>query len=256
MIKMMAAVCRKPGMTHAEYVAYVQHVHGAISIEQPHTLRRYVQNHVFDAAFGSSSEAVHAMTVARDSVTELWWDSAKDMGANFAHEHVRTKVGPDAANFADASRTLSVVAVEAEQPVPNPGRAIGAKVLHYLRAAPGIALPEFFGRWAAAHQRALAAAPVAAAMVRRCVHNRQVSEFNPMLAYFGAKDVPVYEGVASLWFDSTASVGAFRDYERALLAINAEAGTAFYDPAQSFFVCATEVLIYERAPTPQAEVEA
>jgi len=246
MIKMMAAICRKPGMTHAEYLAYVQHVHGAISNEQPLTLRRYVQNHVFDAAFGSGSEAVHAMTVARDSVTELWWDSAEDMGVNFAHEHVRTKVGPDAANFADASRTLSVVAVEAEQTVPSPGRATGAKVLHYLRMAPGLALPDFFERWAGAHQRALAAAPRAAAAVRRCVHNRQVPQFNPMLAYFGAKDVPIYEGVASLWFDDTASVGAFRDYERALLAINAEPGAAFYDPAQSFFVYATEVPIYER----------
>ena len=67
-----------------------------------------------------------------------------------------------------------------------------------------------------------------------------------MLAYFGAKDVAIYEGVASLWFDNTASVAAFRDYERALLAVNAEAGAAFYDPAQSFFVYATEVPIYER----------
>jgi hypothetical protein len=246
MIKMMAAICRKPGMTHAEYVAYVQHVHGTISKEQPLTLRRYVQNHVFDAAFGSGSEAVHAMTVARDSVTELWWDSPKDMGENFAHEHVRSKVGPDAANFADASRTLSLVAVEAEQSVPNPGHATGAKVLHYLRGAAGLALPEFFTRWASAHQRALAASPLATATLRRCVHNQQVSEFNPMLAYFGAKDVAIYEGVASLWFDDTASVGAFRAYERALLAVNAEAGAAFYDPAQSFFVYATEVPILER----------
>lgn len=246
MIKMMAAICRKPGMTHAEYVAYVQHVHGAISKEQPLTLRRYVQNHVFDAAFGSSAEAVHAMTMARDSVTELWWDSPQAMGENFAHEHVRTKVGPDAANFADASRTLSLVAVEAEQPVPHPGRATGAKVLHYLRAAPGLALPAFFERWAAAHQRALAVAPLAAVALRRCVHNRQVAEFNAMLAYFGAMEAPVYEGVASLWFDDIASVGAFRAYERALLAANAEPGAAFYDPAQSFFVYATEVPIYER----------
>ncbi|WP_022980612.1 EthD domain-containing protein [Ideonella sp. B508-1] len=244
MIKMMAAICRKPGMTHAEYLAYVQHVHGAISNEQPLTLRRYVQNHVFDAAFGSSREAVHAMTMARDSVTELYWDSPADMGVNFAHEHVRTKVGPDAANFADASRTLSLVAVEAEQPVPQPGRVAGAKVLHYLRAAPGMTLEAFFQAWAAAHARALDAAPQAAAAVRRCVHSRQLAEFNPMLAYFGAKDVPIYEGVGTLWFDSPATVGAFRDYERALLAVNAEA--PFYDPAQSFFVYATEVLIYER----------
>jgi len=246
MIKMMAAVCRRPGMTHAEYVAYVQHVHGAVSTENPVNLRRYVQNHVFDAAFGSSAEAAHTMPVARDSVTELWWDSPEEMGANFAHEHVRTKVGPDAVNFGDVSRTLSMVATEAEQPVPNPGRPNGAKVLHYLRMADGLALPDFFARWAQAHERALADAPVAAALLRRCVHNRQVPQFNAMLAYFSAKDVPVYEGVASLWFDDTASVGAFRAYERALLAINAEPGAAFYQPAQSFFVYATEVPIYER----------
>lgn len=248
MIKMMAAICRKPGMTHAEYVAYVQHVHGAISKEQPHTLRRYVQNHVFDAAFGSSAQSSHAMTVARDSVTELWWDSPEEMGANFAHEHVRTKVGPDAANFGDTSRTLSLVAQEVAQTVPHPGRATGAKVLHYLRMAQGLglALPEFFDRWSSAHARALAAAPLAAAAIRQCVHNHQLSEFNAMLAYFGAQDVPVYEGVASLWFDDTASVGAFRAYERALLAVNGESGATFYDPVQSFFLYATEVPIYER----------
>jgi hypothetical protein len=249
MIKMMAAICRKPGMTHAEYVAYVQHVHGAISNQNPVALRRYVQNHVFDAAFGSSAETIHAQTMARDSVTELFWDSPQDMAATFGHEHVRSKVGPDAANFGDASRTLSMVAMEVEQAVPNPGPrpgALGAKVLHYLRMADGLALAAFFERWAVAHERALAASPVAAAAVRRCVHSRQLAEFNPMLAYFGAKDVPVYEGVASLWFDDTASVGAFRAYERALLAVNAAPESAFFQPAQSFFVYATEVPIYER----------
>lgn len=246
MIKMMAAVCRRPGMTHAEYCAYVQHVHGAISNENPVALRRYVQNHVFDAAFGSASETAHAMPVARDSVTELYWDNPDDMAATFAHEHVRTKVGPDAANFADASLSLSLVAGEAEQPVMQPGRASGAKVLHYLRAAEGLALPEFFERWARAHECALATEPVAAAALRRCVHNRQIPQFKGMLAYFSAKDVPIYEGVASLWFDDVSSIGAFRAYERALLAINADAATSFYRPAQSFFVYVTEVPIYER----------
>ena len=253
MIKMMAAICRKPGMTHSEYLAYVQHVHGAISNENPVALRRYVQNHVFDSAFGSQAEGVHTMTVARDSVTELWWDSPQDMQATFGHEHVRTKVGPDGANFGDVSRTLSVVAVEVEQPVPHPGPAVGAKVLHYLRKAPGLTLPEFFARWAQAHQQALAAAPLAAAALRRCVHNHQLSEFNPMLAYFGAKDVAVYEGIASLWFDNAASVGAFRWYERALLDLNAQPDTAFYDPAQSFFLYATELPIFERGPQQRLE---
>ncbi len=246
MIKMMAAICRRPGMTHAEYIAYVQYVHAEISNENPLALRAYVQNHVFDSAFGSAAEAAHTMTVARDSVTELYWDTAGDLQATFSHEHVRTKVGPDGRNFSDTSVALSLVAAEVEQPVARPGGGSGAKVLHYLRAAAALALPEFFARWEAAHGQALAAAPEAAAALRRCVHNRQLPQFNPMLAYFGGKDAPIYEGVGSLWFDNAASVGAFRAYERALLEINADPATAFYRPDQSFFLYTHEVQIYQR----------
>lgn len=246
MIKMMAAICRKPGMTHAEYVAYIQHVHGSLSNEEPVTLRRYVQNHVFDAAFGSAAETTHMQTMARDSVTELWWDDADAMRATFAHPHVRTRVGPDGANFSDLPRALSVVTEEVEQPVPHPASTVGAKVLHFLRAATGLPLAQFFERWQAAHAQVLAESPISAALLRRCVHNRQLAEFNPMLAYFGAKDMPIYEGVGSLWFDHTGTVGAFRDYERALLAANEQPGCAFYDPAQSFFLYVTEVPIYQR----------
>ena len=46
------------------------------------------------------------------------------------------------------------------------------------------------------------------------------------------------------YFTFAAVQGDYGMFRR--VAINAEAGCAFYDPAQSFFVCATEVLIYER----------
>jgi hypothetical protein len=248
MIKMIATLCRRPGMTHAEYLAYVQHVHGAIAAEQPVTLTRYVQNHVFDAAFGAAGDRTHALVPARDSVTELYWDDPQAMSQTFAHDHVRTKVGPDGANFSDLDVALSIVAHECEQPVRRPGTA-GAKVMHFLRAADGLALTEFFSRWASAHERAMTAVPAAADAIRRCVHNRQLPEFNKMLAYFGGSDV-FYEGVGSLWFDDAMCVGAFRLYERALLEINADPATAFYQPSQSFFLYATEVPIYERRPQP------
>lgn len=243
---MMAAVCRRPGMTHAEYVAYLQHVHGALSTANPVTLRRYVQNHVFDAAFGATTERSHTMVAARDSVTELYWDNSEDLGTTFAHEHVRSKVGPDARNFADEGATLSVVAEEVEQPVAQPAPRSGAKVMHYLRAAEGLALPEFFERWERAHKRALGIEPVAAATQRRCVHSRQLPEFNETLVYFGGNDMPIYEGVASVWYDNPATVGAFRAYERALLEINTCPESTFYRPESSFFLYATEVSIFER----------
>jgi len=203
MIKMIDTICRRPGMTHAESVAYVQHVHGAIAAEQPAGLNRYVQNHVFDAAFGAAGDRTHALVPARDSVTELYW----------------------------------------------PMRGAGAKVMHFLRAAEGLALPEFFDRWQRAHELALERAPAAAHAIRRCVHNRQLPEFNKMLAYFGGSDV-FYEGVGSLWFDDVSSIGTFRAYERALLEINNASTLAFYRPSQSFFLYTTEVPIFQQRKQP------
>ena len=71
MIKMMAAICRKPGITHAEYLAYVQHVHGAISNEQPLMLRRYVQNHIDGER---TRPDIPTTAVEIDGVAELWFD--------------------------------------------------------------------------------------------------------------------------------------------------------------------------------------
>ncbi|NDY93891.1 EthD domain-containing protein [Ideonella livida] len=246
MIQMLAAICRRPGMTHAEFIAYIQHRHAALSREQPVRLRRYVQHHVLDAAYGRLGEPTHppAQVLARDSVTELTWDHAADMVATFQHEHVRTRVGPDGALFADMSRSLSLVAEPLEQPVPHPGWG-GAKVLHVLFAAPEVSLPDFVARWEAAHRHALAQAPQAAAALRRTVHQRQLPEFNPMLAYFGG--LPEHpEGVASHWFDTPAHLGAFRAYEAAFQAFNDVPGQRFFDPSRSFQLHATEWLVLER----------
>lgn len=85
MIKMMVSVCRRPGMAHAELIAYVGYVRSAISRGNPVALRRYDQSDVFDSAFASHVEAAHTMTVACDSVDELDGDSAEEMGSTFLH---------------------------------------------------------------------------------------------------------------------------------------------------------------------------
>lgn len=242
MIKMMAAACRRPGMTHAEYVAYIHRVHGAIAREQPVTLRRYVQNHVFDAAFGTRADPTHQMIVSRDSVTELYWDDLAAMKDTFMHPHTREKVGPDGANFADLRTTLSLIAEETALPVPQPGPG-NAKVLHFLRKRPDLSLDDFYTRWTAAHARVLADTPVAAAALRQHVQNRQRTEGNALLAYFGGSDVPPYEGIGASWFDDETTIGLFRHYEAALLRLNADPALSFYVPEASFFLYAKEVQI-------------
>ncbi|MBU0860331.1 MAG: EthD domain-containing protein, partial [Alphaproteobacteria bacterium] len=128
MIKVLGAVTRRPGMTHAEYLAYIQYVHGKITTDNPLTISRYMQSHVFDGAFGSHAEATHCMPVARDSVTELCFDNAEAMIKTFSSDYVKQTVGPDAKNFSDEANSLSVMVTEVEQTVINPAQACGAKV--------------------------------------------------------------------------------------------------------------------------------
>jgi hypothetical protein len=54
MLKVLATVRRRPGMTEAEYRSYLQDVHGGLVKANPLGVARYVQNHVFDSAFGSA----------------------------------------------------------------------------------------------------------------------------------------------------------------------------------------------------------
>jgi hypothetical protein len=49
MIKLMAAIRRRPGMTQQEYFPYIREVHGGLSKAHPLTVRRYVQNHAWMA---------------------------------------------------------------------------------------------------------------------------------------------------------------------------------------------------------------
>jgi hypothetical protein len=245
-IKMIAAAGRRPGMTHGEYLAYVRDVHGGLVREQPVTLRRYVQNHIFDSAFGTAAEQTHRQIPNRDSVTELYWDSFALMGETFAHPHTLQKVGPDGANFADSRVSLSVIATEEEVAVPNPG--VGTvKVMHFLRMRADLDLARFLARWRAAHAAVMSGSVALASAVKRCVHSRQLPEGNSLLAYFGAESNQPYEGVVSLWFGDESDTVVFRQYERRLLELNTRDDLAFYVPAESFFVYAREVDILQPA---------
>lgn len=246
MIKVIAAVARRPGMTSAEFFAYIQNVHGSITADNPLTIHRYVQNHVYDGAFGAKSEKTHSQFPSRDCITELYFEDADALKSTFTNNYVKKVVGPDGQNFSDEANALSIVVEEYEQKVINPSKSCGGKVVQFLRAKEGLELNEFFERWCRAHTQALTMSPLAAATLRRCIHQHQLPQFNEMLSYFGGKDIPIYEGAASLWYDDMSTVGAFRAYEQVLQAINDNPDTAFYQPEQSFFVYVREVPIYAK----------
>jgi hypothetical protein len=240
MVKMIAAACRRPGMTHDEYIAYIYQVHAALARKNPVTLQRYVQNHVFDSAFGSSAMSTNQMVMCRDSVTELYWSSMEAMQQTFAHPYTQQTIGPDGKNFADVRVSLSLVTTEEPLAVKRPGVG-GAKVMHFLRMKEGLTLPEFFTRWSAAHKKVMDESQIAAISLRAYVQSRQLPEANAMLAYFGGEETRPFEGVGSLWYDNEASLAMFRHYEQSFIAVNSDERQAFYEPADSFFLYARAV---------------
>ena len=135
MIKMIAAARRKPGMTHQEYLNYAQNVHGTLARQKPLTIRRYVQSHVFDSAFGSDVDVGYHQTFNRDSVTELFFDDFAGLVQTFSDPYVQQTVRSDGANFADLSEQFAQLMTEVPMPVARPG-AGEIKVMHFIKKLP------------------------------------------------------------------------------------------------------------------------
>ena len=253
MIKLVAAVRRRPGMTRAEYADYVREVHGGIAVAKKLTLRKYVQNHVFDSAYGALGDPGYQVTLPRDSVTELHFDSVETMGQTFADPYTREVVGPDGVNFSDLPVALSLLVEERRTEVPRPGPG-AVQVLYFLKAAEGLAPGAFQQRWEQAHAAALADPSGTTA------HRLRGYEWNPAAAgggnaaYFGGSGQPTYEAYAALWFDEGEAVAGVRAYETELARHAEHQGGPFHQPSLSFFLLTREVVIFDDTKDTEALV--
>lgn len=240
MITLMSAIRRRPGLSRAEFVAYLRDVHGEIAAKEPLQLSRYVQNHVTDAVAGTSDDARYAVAPDRDNVTELVFEDFPALGATMGAPYSRDVVGPDGANFSDLSTAYAVLVDNAEQPVPQPGPG-AVKVFVWLHAADGVGLDAFRELLAQAHA---GVGPELLEPVRGLAHHHQLPQGAPLLQYFGGLGVHVYEGVLSLRL--AAGAGALDTARRYVDALAAAAPEPFFDPARSFTLVCDEVVILDR----------
>lgn len=238
MLKIVAAVRRKPGMTHAEFVDYIVNVHGSLARAEPLGLSRYVQNHVLDGSFGSNDSTNYPIPFHRDSVTELYFKSADDLGRTFAHEYTRTIVGPDAKNFAELSTNEATLTFETVVAAPV-GSVNATKIMHFLVASGAAQITEAQEGWLQAHERARDAAPTFAASLQGTTRSDSVatSPDSPMAGYFGGTDRKPLAVVASHWV-SDPNASAFRAYDSAIFA------SGLYDPKYSSYLIVKEVEIF------------
>jgi hypothetical protein len=246
-IKLIAASRRRPGLTRAEYYRYIEHYHGTIAREERFQIVSYVQNHVIDGAFGTLSDRTHQQVSDREAVVELSFANFPDLIRTLDNPGGEpSKAAQDGRFFADEPTNIILMAEEEEIPVPtpltgfNPGLGIvenvGAlKVMHYIMRDEEVFLEDYYRYWREAHAAALEESPYARAQLRRCVMNKRcrVSDNDAEARrHFGITDMPIYDLVVNLWFDTMEHAGAFRQYNEALQAYPKK----FANWSRSFFL--------------------
>lgn len=246
MLNLIAAIRRKPGMTHQAFLHHLHHVHGSLAAANPLRIQRYTQNHVFDASFGTEEDAAHLTEFGRDSVTELQFDSMDALAATMSDPYSREVIGPDGARFNDLPSALALLTRPAVlMPAPAPTGAEGwVKVLHFVRMPQGAAPDDFTERWRAAQEQVLGDQAPHAKALRGCVQHERAPGAENALHHFGGGGEAAYAGVAALYYDTPdEALTHFPAHERSLRERSAQTG-GFYDPSRSFVLYSREVIVF------------
>ncbi len=234
-IKQIAAIRRKPGLTRAEFASYLRNVHGELAAAQPLGVDRYVQNHVFDGAYGTASDSAYTGVSSRDLITELWFADATAMQRTFADPYSQTTLRSDGKKFNDFSTATG--AITREETLTACLRDAGSyKVFYYIKSA-GAGGADVAAGIRSAHAGFMMTAHDAR-LIEECVMSVPVSQATNA-QHFGGTDAPAFDAIVMLRFANEADLAIFRPYQR-----HAEA-TGLIDASGSFFVFAREIVIFD-----------
>lgn len=115
MIKTVALIRRKPGISKEEFVRYYEHEHAPLVLKTMPQIRRYVRNHTVLVDEGSPET-----TPAYDCVTEIYFDDMESSLA--AHEVMTSSAGDvireDETNFLDQASMVHFL-VDVYESGPN-----------------------------------------------------------------------------------------------------------------------------------------
>jgi uncharacterized protein (TIGR02118 family) len=183
MIKTMALLSRKPGVTSEQFDAHWHHPHGdplSLAID---TLRHYVQSTRKDVE-PVSSEATY------DGIAEVWLDDVETAAGLTEHPKFAAAQA-DQINFMQPEAVRYLMTEEhAVIGETGPGDANGVKLMHLVRRAAGCSPEAFHADWPDSRDAELGSA---------LGTTRHVRCHSIAATYNG--DEPVYDGVRELWFD-------------------------------------------------------
>ena len=233
MVKFIIAAHRRPGMLQSEAHHHLEHVHGGLVKADPDRIVRYVQNHVFDGAYGTPNAGWSGFA-ERNSVAEIWFENLEDHKVSTYSEYYRTVLQPDEPNFADQTNLIVMITREVELSLGSLQNA-PLKVLHYLKRDPQQHRNEFLERWQAFQNQLLEQAEPRA-QIRRAVQSVPLFE-SPITD--PSRLVNFYDTVLSLYFDDLNSLNPYREAFSSLEQTQPE----LFDLSKSFLLLAKEVIL-------------
>ena len=186
MVKTITFIKRKPGMNLDEFGQYWRTKHAPIVTKLP-GLRRYIQCHTIPSGYRNGEPAF-------DGVAEVWFDSTGAMRETANTAEYRA-VRADEPNFLDMSKMDFVITEERVQKDATADPSM-VHLVEFVKRKPGMEVEAFQRHWREIHGPLGAKIP----QVRRYVqcHVRPA-------AYRDGRQPP-YDGVAEVWFDSTAAM--------------------------------------------------
>ena len=231
LIKQFVLGRRKPNLTRQEFHDYHYKVHGAISVEtsKDEIPLKYYQTHFFDAAYHAAKSEKpgppnwnHPWAFYNDS-TELYFSSPAHLGAVFGSNHVRSKVGPDAVNFADFGAANALFCREYDIPGladnnPVNGNADPQEGLVAQLWVQGSTYEEDGDSVMAMLAQNLmdAVHKYAAQEIYRVVVSARAPDFMGLLKYFNLSgEIPKYAGVFTLYLRDLRTIALVRKIQTA-----------------------------------------
>ena len=109
MVKAIALIKRKPGLSREEFVRHYEEVHAPLAVKYFPTLKRYVRNHIITPLGAEEPEF--------DCITEFWYEDMEGLQAVVdALGDYETEIGQifrdDEETFMDRSKTVAFLVEE------------------------------------------------------------------------------------------------------------------------------------------------
>ena len=113
MVKLMACLRRKPGMSEEEFHQYWEETHGPLVMdvtEFSRYFRRYIQSHTLQ---GLSAVFPPQAIPAYDGIAEVWFESEDELQKAFAEPRYLEIIRPDEEKFLDLANCVTFIVEEA-----------------------------------------------------------------------------------------------------------------------------------------------